>query len=241
MSTDPIYYEVCDVTWPSAEVREVGKWRIGVGLGGGKRVSAAKTRETVTQQDIHEMEEAQRALGQTPLVSIEEGQDALDQTLEAAGYEVIDAVNIYTINAADLLIGPPPRATMFNIWEPLQMQNNIWARGGIGADRLAVMDRADCAKTSILSRWDEKPAAAAYVGMHKGIAMLHALEVLAHQRKKGVGAWVMRTAAKWCVDIGGSELAVICTKHNIGANALYSSLGMRQVGEYHYRIKQNRD
>ena len=68
--------------------------------------------------------------------------------------------------------------------------------------------------------------------------MLHALEVLPHQRRKGVGVWMMRQAAYWAADQGAEELVVICTRANTGANALYASLGMRAVGQYHYRIKR---
>jgi GNAT superfamily N-acetyltransferase len=68
--------------------------------------------------------------------------------------------------------------------------------------------------------------------------MLHALEILPHQRRKGMGVWMMRQAAYWAAEQGATELAVLCTRANAGANALYARLGMQQSGGYHYRIKR---
>ena len=74
--------------------------------------------------------------------------------------------------------------------------------------------------------------------MYGDTAMLHALEILSHQRRKGVGVWMMRQAAYWAAEQGATELAVLCTRANKGANALYGGLGMTQAGGYHYRIKR---
>ena len=76
------------------------------------------------------------------------------------------------------------------------------------------------------------------MSMCDGIGMVHALEILPGQRRQGVARWLMRKAAFWILDQGGHTLAVICTSRNQGANALYFSLGMKVVGEYHYRQKQ---
>jgi hypothetical protein len=45
----------------------------------------------------------------------------------------------------------------------------------------------------------------------------------------------MREAAFWAQDQGASHLALAVTQGNTGGNALYSSLGMQVVGQYHYR------
>ncbi|NKW78995.1 GNAT family N-acetyltransferase, partial [Rhodobacteraceae bacterium R_SAG7] len=42
----------------------------------------------------------------------------------------------------------------------------------------------------------------------------------------------------WAAEQGATELAVLCTRANAGANALYARLGMQQAGGYHYRIKR---
>jgi GNAT superfamily N-acetyltransferase len=65
--------------------------------------------------------------------------------------------------------------------------------------------------------------------------MVHAVEVLPHQRKQGVGAWIMRAAAFWGAAQRAHHIAVLCTTANVGANRLYSSLGFEVAGHYHYR------
>ncbi len=236
--TDPKYYDVVDATWPALRKDDLGPITLRVGAGGGSRVSAATTEGPVNEAQIAAAEEAMVALGQPRLFMIRDGQSDLDQQLEGLGYQVMDPVILWSCPPAMLTDVAIPRVTTFCVWEPLAIQHEIWATGGIGPERLAVMERATCAKTSLLGRWDDKPAATAYVGCHEGIAMLHALEVLPHQRRKGVGVWMMRQAAYWAADQGATELVVICTRANAGANALYASLGMREVGQYHYRIKR---
>ena len=48
-------------------------------------------------------------------------------------------------------------------------------------------------RTGIFSRWNEKPAGVAFAAIHNGTCMVHAVEVLAHQRRQGVAAWMMRS------------------------------------------------
>ena len=231
-------YLTCENTWPPAATKEVGGFTLRNGEGGGKRVSAAtlNNRDGIDQIILAEI--AMIEMDQTPLFMIRDGDAELDGVLEAKGYEIIDPVNIYCAEVDALATERPPRVSMFNIWEPLQIQLDIWAQGGIGPNRIRVMDRAKGHKTSIISRWDDHPAGTAYVAIHDNIAMVHALEILPHQRKKGVGTWFMRQAAFWAKDQGATHLSVICTQHNIGANALYTSLGMELVGQYHYRLKK---
>ena len=177
-----------------------------------------------------------RAMGQTPLFMIRDGQVELDAQLAARGYQVKDPVNLWTCPAARLTDVKIPRVTTFAMWEPLAICREIWAAGGIGTERQAIMDRAKGPKTAILGRHDDKPAGAAFCAIHEGVAMVHAVEILPFQRRKGMGAWIMRQAAFWAAENGAETLAVLCTRENDGANGLYASLGMALAGGYHYRI-----
>jgi GNAT superfamily N-acetyltransferase len=119
----------------------------------------------------------------------------------------------------------------YDILDPV----NIYA--GIGPERIAIMERAKGPKTGLLLRRQDQPAGTGFVAQHDGVAMVHALEILADHRRQGLGRWAMRAAAFWALDNGAQTLSVICTKVNTGANGLYRALGMQCVGEYHYRIK----
>ena len=68
--------------------------------------------------------------------------------------------------------------------------------------------------------------------------MIHALEVLPHQRRQGVAGRIMRAAAIWAEEQGAHTISLIVTQANAGAGALYASLGMSLVGQYHYRIQE---
>ncbi len=231
-------YEVIDATWPAAGFHRVGPWTLRQGRGGGKRVSAATVDGPVAEADIALAESGLADLGQPPLFMIRAGQQALDTMLDRRGYHVIDPVNAYAIPTAELTDIPLPRLMVFPVWEPLAIMREIWASGGIGPGRLAVMERATGPKTGLMARFNNKPGGTAFVAIHERVAMLHALEILPRQRQQGLGKWMMRAAALWAVEQGADTLSVVCTAANTGANALYTSLGMQPVGEYHYRTLQ---
>ncbi|MEP5155546.1 GNAT family N-acetyltransferase [Planktotalea sp.] len=230
-------YDVCAQTWPAAVETQVGPWTIRDGQGGGQRTSAATVQGTFGLADLDLAERAMRSLGQDALFMVREGETELDDMLESQGYQIKDPVNVYACPINVLTDVEIPRVTAFSIWEPLQIMRDIWAKGGITEARVNVMERSNCVKTGLFSRWNEKPGGTGYAAIHEGIAMVHALEILAHQRGKGVGKWMMRRAAFWAQDHGATDMSVICTKGNDAANALYTSLGMTLIGGYHYRVK----
>lgn len=235
-------FDVIDGTWPAARYDTCGPFTLRDGQNGGNRVSAATVNGEFTPDDLPRAEVAMRALGQEPLFMIRPNDTALDTALAARGYAIRDEVMIYTCPIEHLCDRPLPRVTVFNIWQPLAIMVEIWAKGGIGPGRLAVMDRAHGPKTGLLARYNEKPGGAAFVAIHDGIAMVHALEILPHQRAQGLGGWVMRGAALWAREQGAHRFSVVCTTANTGANALYRSLGMDCVATYHYRhIPKERD
>ncbi|WP_170439936.1 GNAT family N-acetyltransferase [Ruegeria arenilitoris] len=226
---------VVDGTWPAARYEQLGPFLLREGQGGGSRVSAASRAGPVTATDIEAAEAAMLAMGQKRIFCLRPHDADLDETLAQRGYEVLDPVNIYACPVSRLTDQPVPPVTVFCLWEPLAIMREIWAQGGIGPARLAVMERATGPKTGLLLRHRDQPAGTAYVAIHDGIAMLHALEIVPAHRRQGLGQWAMRAAAFWALDNGAHTLSVICTKANTGANALYHSLGMERVGEYHYR------
>lgn len=231
-------YQVIDGTWPAAAATRKGPWLIRDGQGGGQRVSATIAIDAFDASDLPLAEAEMQALGQPRLFQIRDGDEKLDKILGEHGYQIVDPVNLWVSPVAEVASEFPPPVTAFSVWEPLAIQIDIWAKGGIGPGRIAVMERAAGPKTSLLGRLNDSPAGTAFVALHDGIAMLHALEVLPSQRKQGMARWFMRLAAFWAQDNGASHLSVVCTQANAAANGLYSSLGMTLVGQYHYRRHQ---
>ncbi len=231
-------YPVVDATWPAATTAEVGPWTIRDGQGGGSRVSAATLRgPEVTAADIALADAAMVDLGQTPLFMIRDGDKALDRLLETESYQIKDPVIAYAAPISAIATERPPPITCFETWPPLAVQEEIWAAGGIGPSRLAVMDRATGPKTSIFGRIDDRPAGTGFIAIQGDIAMLHALETLAEHRRRGLGRHMLRAMAFWAAEQGAASLTLLVTRANLPANALYTSLGFQPVGHYHYRIK----
>jgi len=230
-------YDVCEATWPPASTQKVGGWIIRNGENGGQRVSATTAELLGTIPDIAIAESAMERLGQPKLFMVREGETELDAALQARGYHIKDPVNFYATQVSTLSHPAPHRMAAFTPYPPLAIMEEIWADAGIGPGRLAVMARAKGPKSTIFARQDDRPAGVAYVAIYRDTAMLHALETLPAFRRKGVGVNIMRKAAAWAQDHGARTLSVIVTEDNEAANGLYTSLGMKLVGQYHYRIK----
>ena len=230
--------DVLEATWPPAARQTVGPWTIRDGRGGGQRVSAATAQAPFTSEDISAAEAAMDALNQPRLFMIRGTDTVLDNELADRGYAIKDPVTLYASPVDVLLDAPIPPISTFPIWPPLHIMRDIWEAGGIGPARVDVMSRVAGAKTGVLSRSSGRASGAAFVAIHHGIAMLHALEVLQTQRRQGAGINMMRAAAKWAQDQGVGVFSLVVTDANVGANALYRGMGMTTVGKYHYRIEQ---
>lgn len=232
--TENRLFDAIDATWPAARQVTRGPWILRDGQGGGKRVSAASATGPVTPKDIAIAEQAMRDMGQDPLFMLRAHDTALDDALAGRGYQIVDPVQVLAAPVARLTSERIPSVTTFEIWEPLAIMAEIWAKGGIGPARLDVMARAEV-KTAILARWNQKPAGVGFAALHGDIAMVHAVEVLAEQRRQGVAGWIMRQAAFWAQAQAAETLSVLCTRANTAATGLYSALGFVPAGQYHYR------
>lgn len=228
-------YAIIDGTWPASAKQALGPWTIRLDDSGSSRVSAATAEQPFDEVDIAEAEASMREAGQTPLFMIREGEDRLDDLLQSRGYVIKDPVNMYAAPIDQIATERPPAVTSFQVWPPLAIQTEIWADGGIGAGRIAVMDRARPPKTTLLGRIDDRPAGTVYIGIAADCAMIHALETAVAYRRHGLARHLTRAAAFWAKDNGADYLTLVTTVANEAANTLYSSLGMTLVGHYHYR------
>lgn len=222
--TPEVLARVMEETWPPASVRRVGPVMLREGAGGGKRVSAASVEGEFDPADL-----------EAPLFVVRQGQEALDATLAARGYSVVDPVVAYAAPASMLAEPAPPHLSALPHWPPLAVTREIWAEEGIGPARVAVMERAKGPKTAILARTEDHPVGAAFVAISGDVAMLHALEVRLAARRQGSANNILRCAAGWALDHGATTLSLVVTEANAPARALYASLGMAVVGQYHYR------
>ncbi len=227
-------FSALDTTWPAKSSRDVDGWLLREGAGGGKRVSA--TSPLRPDSDITLAEAEMRRRGQVPLFRLGAGDAVIDAQLAGQGYRILDPTLIYLAPVAKLARKPGP-VSLFPLWPPLAIMRDIWATGGIGPARLAVMARAQGAKTGFVARIDDRAAGVGFCALHGDLAMLHAVEVLPLHRRKGVGALILRGAAHWAQSHGARWLALAVTETNTPARTLYSCIGMEVAARYHYREK----
>jgi ribosomal protein S18 acetylase RimI-like enzyme len=224
--------EVMEATWPPRSHHSLGPFTLRDGAGGGKRVSAASLARPFTEADLAALETAMPE----PLMLVRAREEALDAALDARGWRIVDPVVAYAAPVADLT-ADLPFLTAFAHWPPLEIARSIWAEGGIGPARIAVMDRVTGPRAALLGRIDDRSAGVAFVACHGTEAMVHALEVRESHRRQGLGESLLHAAANWAAEQGATRLSLVVTRQNAAARALYTRLGMQVVGQYHYRMK----
>lgn len=226
--------DTVDATWPAAEVLARDGWRLCRGAGGGKRVSAAVALDA--DGDVAAAEAGMRDWGQGALFRLTPEDDALDRALAARGYAVIDPTVIYAAPVTRLTDDRDETARIVRAELPIAAMREIWAAGGIGEGRLAVMARAPGPKSYLFARKSDRPAGVAFLGSSGDLAMIHAVEVAVPMRRKGIGAEIMRGAANLAAEWGAAWLTLAVTEANAAARGLYEGLGMEVGARYHYRI-----
>ncbi|WP_427939345.1 GNAT family N-acetyltransferase [Achromobacter marplatensis] len=230
-------FTALEATWPPASTKRVGPWKIRNGCGGGQRVSSTTAEALVVVSDIALAEDAMSGLHQNRIFMIRPGMEQIDALLERQGYRIKDSVVVYLADVPQLATEPLPHASVFEIYPPLGIMAELWMAGGIGPDRLAVMERVQGPKTALLVRCEDFPAGVAFVAAYQRIAVIHAIHVTAALRRKGVGTNIIRASARWAQGRGATHLALAATRTNTDGRALYTSNGMKVLAEYHYRTK----
>lgn len=232
------YFDALTATWAPLNVNAHGAFLIQSGGGGGKRVSAATLNsETVEQSDILSASEAMQSLGQNSLFMLRPEEAEFDLQLAELDYQIIDPTVIYACPSEDLARHASGGLSVIPGDIPLAAQKEIWATDNIGPARISVMERSSDPKGFLMGRHDDKIAGTAFVSSDDTIAMLHALTVSEHARRKGVGKNLTFGAAKWALEHGSDVFALAVTEANTAARNLYEQIGMHEVSRYHYRIK----
>ncbi|QIE57150.1 GNAT family N-acetyltransferase [Pikeienuella piscinae] len=233
-------FAALEATWPPAETVDEAGWRLRRGGGGGRRVSAATRLPDAPPADREGVAAAAAAMakwGQAPLFQVRAGDEALDALLAEEGYHLADPTRIFVSDAAALLDDKPEVGRVLRGACRVALIEEIWAAGGIGAERLAVMERAPSPRTYLIGRLGDRPASVAFAATDGEITMIHAVETLAAQRRKGAARMLMAAAARFAEETGARWLALAATERNAAAGALYHRLGMQVATRYHYRVK----
>ncbi len=228
-------FAAMDRTWPAVSLRQAGGWLVREGRGGGRRVSAATVADASAADTIALAEDAHQALSQPPVFCLTPGDQAIDRQLADRGYRLGDQVTLLAAPTDRLAAEGPDHLTTFPLWPPLAISVDLWADGGIGPARLAVMARAGVPRVAILGRVGDRAAGVAYAAVDGDMAMVHSVHVAPGARRRGLARNLMRAAAAWAGAQGASRLSLAVEDGNLPALGLYRALGMETVGRYHYR------
>jgi len=229
-------WQVLEASWPAASRTVFGPFIWREGAGGGSRVSAATADTLPDVPALDSIERKFTAANRDALFQLRDTEADFDRMLEQRGYDIVDPT-LCLAAPVDSFAKSDPK-TAYISWPPIAAQRDIWALGGIVSARIDVMKRAQMPKTTLLARDQDAPAGTAFVATLGSISVLHALEIAPAFRRRGLARALMNHAADWAKNNGASTIAVLVTRANTAAIALYSSLGMREVGHYHYRRKR---
>ncbi len=227
--SDPLFAAL-EATWPPVSSHRIGPFRLRQGAGGGRRVSAALLEGTFSDAALD-------AVADQPLFQLRPGQQLLDTALAARGFALVDPTVLMAAPVETVAEAPRP-VSLLGCWPPLAIQRAIWASGGNGPERVAVMERACNPKQGFIARFQNRAAGVGFVAVDNGIAMLHALHVEPDFRRQSVARYMVRGIAHWAQRNGAQTFALAVTQRNTAARALYSTLGMVEAGAYHYREKR---
>ena len=221
-----------DVTWAPAEIAETGGWTVRRGMGGGNRVSAASG-----AGEVQVAVDVLASWGQVPLFQLRPDQHDLDRELDELGYRVHEPVEFFAAPVTGMTGEQSHMAAAYRCHCRPAIMEEIWAAGGIGPERLAIMDRVGVPKQLLMSRAGDRPAGVAFAAVDGDVAMIHAIEVLPQFRRKGSATLLVEAAARFAAEHDAAWLALAVTRANTGAHAFYERLGMKRSGAYHYRIR----
>ena len=218
----------------------VGPWALRDGRGAGNRVSCASAEAEWTKADIAIAEQGMGALGQPNLFMIRAQDAALDAHLADLSYRVVDPVVAYHAPVAAIARFAPEPLKTFAHWPPLAIACDVWAQGHIGPARLGVMDRVQGPHAAILARQNDRAAGAAFVARSGDWGIVHAVLTLPAFHRQGSAQNMLGAAALWAQEAGAVNFGLVVTKGNKAARGLYQKLGMTEIGEYHYRQRDDR-
>ncbi|MDO5658244.1 MAG: GNAT family N-acetyltransferase [Paracoccus sp. (in: a-proteobacteria)] len=232
MLLDPRLDAVFDATWQAAQSRRFGGLVALEAAGAGDRVNGAHRVGDWSEKDIDAACAQLAEWGIAPLFRVDDADAGFIAALEARGFQRSPSALMMGIAPDRLTDRPIPPVTAFEHWPPLAVQRDMWVEGGFGSPRLAVMDRVEVVKTSLLGRIDDRAAATGFLALHDGIAMLHALVVAPEHRRKGMAGWMLRRAALWAQAQGADQLVLAVGVENHGAIATYDALGFARLADY---------
>lgn len=232
-------------TWPPERVVRGDGWALGVSTGGqaeaGSRVNCltpddpdAALSDTARDAAVA----AAQAEGLSPLWAAPmESRSALASQLVAEAWAPWDPTAFWVAPAVPVdLTDAAKGVRVMALRAPVAAAAALWAEGGVGPQRRAIMDRVRGRKLTLLARDGADPAGLAFAALCETtrIGFVHAVHVASTHRRRGVGRALMRAAQVFLRGSGAGWTAVAVRVGNAEAEAIYAASGFERQGAYAY-------
>ncbi len=227
--------------WPALETSEFDGWLWRFSDGGSQRansVSALDYRGDDIEASIDEVERRYRARGATPMFQVSDVSlpADLDQRLQHRGYRINDPCTTLVKSCEAL---PVPEDVVF-----LERATPAWFECYSSVitpsrQRTAprILERIPTTGVFCGVLREGRIVATALGVPRDGVIIAECVATLAEARGKGVGSRVMRGLEAWGAARECRHIALQAVATNAPAQALYNSLGYREHGRYHLRVK----
>jgi ribosomal protein S18 acetylase RimI-like enzyme len=229
--------------WPGLEVAWDGAWVRRAARGYTKRANSVQSLDDADDADAearilaaarwavdHGVRPAFRL---TPLAG-----PGVVAALDRLGWRAVDASHLFAMPLA-----PPaadPRGEALDVRDPrfLAAQTQLQGYGPAARDGLAAILNVLAVPAAGIVLHDEagEAVAAGLMSIADGIVVTGNVIVAAAARRRGHAAAMLRTGLAWAHEQGARVAALNVAAENVGAQALYRSLGYTRQYDYGYRV-----
>ncbi|MFD2698935.1 GNAT family N-acetyltransferase [Paenibacillus shunpengii] len=231
--------------WPSLSTLLYDGWLLRFANGFTKRANSIHPLYHSTGETLHKITECEKIYSAnglpavfkiTPFIHPED----LDSALDQAGYSVVDATSVQTVDLAHIR---KPRLTSVQIYERPHDEwlNNYYKLNQVKAADRITMERMLSnikTRTGFISLYDDEQVVACGLGVvEREYIGLYDIVTDARYRNRGFGEQMILNLLSWGKEHGArfSYLAVVA--NNAPALRLYSKIGYTENYKYWYRVK----
>jgi ribosomal protein S18 acetylase RimI-like enzyme len=246
---DPVAIErVADAAWPAAEQMPLDPWKLRATHGVTRRANSAFTAgpDDASAADLErrvaeaEAFYARRSLPAVFQVSAATGARGLDALLEARGYAISGASEVWVLDARGIEPVMGDRT-----WEIRQSDepDEDWFDCAFDEplDRRRVHEqivrRAPQPRVFVSAIMDGLVAGCGMSASGDGHAGIFCMATREVYRRRGIGLALVRELCNWAVTRGDRHVFLQVMRDNEAAKELYRKVGFARAYDYHYRVK----
>ena len=229
--------------WPAHDAAPIGRWLWRYSRGGSGRANSVACLDEpgVDIEDaIEEAEARYRAVGAPARFQVTDVAmpGDLDRRLAARGYRPYDACTTLALSLRepldvidDVVVEPGMSPAWFDVYA-----STVTPDRALNNPPILARIPQPCGFVTL--RREGRAVATVLVVVDQSIAIIECVATAADARRTGAARRAVLGALAYGQSLGATVGALGAVASNLPAQALYRSLGVRQVGSYHLRIKE---